>query len=283
MTVRVVTAAEAAARDVAAIAAGTPSPALMEAAGRGAAAVIRKTYGDRLSRGVAILAGPGNNGGDGWVVARHLTAAGVPVRVAEYGESRTPDARAARDAALPGVSLGVPGGGEAVVVDALLGTGARGVPQGAIGDAVDHAVALRRGGAVVVALDVPTGVDATTGTAIRCVTADLTVTFGTLKRGHLVARGRCGTIVVLDIGLGDSAELEDGALHGSSTNAGSRRRCRPSGPNRTRGSGGAWSSPAGGGEWPAPRCWRRAPRCAVGSGWCASSCMRRASPRCRAP
>ncbi len=211
MTVRVVTAAEAAARDAAAIAAGTPSRALMEAAGRGAAAAIRESYGDRLSRGVAILAGPGNNGGDGWVVARHLTAAGVPVRVAEYGESRTPDARAARDAALPGVSLGVPDGGEAVVVDALLGTGARGVPDGALGDAVDRAVALRRGGAVVVALDVPTGVDATTGVAIRCVTADLTVTFGTLKRAHVVARGRCGAIVVVDIGLGDSAELEDGA------------------------------------------------------------------------
>lgn len=211
MSVRVVTAPEAAARDAAAITGGTPSSALMEAAGRGAASLIREHCFDRLADGVIVVAGPGNNGGDGWVVARHLAANGAAVTVIEAGESRTPDAGAARAAALPHVSSGSPADRSGVVVDALLGTGARGAPAGAIADAVDLINARRRDGATVVALDLPTGIDATTGVALGCVTADRTITFGTLKRGHAIARGHCGAIDVIDIGLGVAADLEDGA------------------------------------------------------------------------
>jgi NAD(P)H-hydrate epimerase len=71
--------------------------------------------------------------------------------------------------------------------------------------------ARRMRGAAVVALDMPTGVDATSGVASAAVDADLTVTFGSVKRGQLVARGRCGAIAVVDIGLGAYADLEDGA------------------------------------------------------------------------
>jgi ADP-dependent NAD(P)H-hydrate dehydratase / NAD(P)H-hydrate epimerase len=210
-SVRVVTAAQAAARDAAAIADGIPSGHLMAAAGRAAADAIARRYGSRLRDGVAVFAGPGNNGGDAWVVAHRLAALGARVRVCETGPSRTDDARAARDAALPHVSLGGPDGNEAVVVDGLLGTGAKGAPTGPIADAVQRILALRSEGAVIAALDIPTGLDATTGESYHGVVADVTVTFGTAKRGHLLARGDCGTLVVVDIGLGSHAELDDGA------------------------------------------------------------------------
>lgn len=213
MTVRVVTAAQAAARDAAAIAAGVPSRQLMQTAGEAAAALIAQRVRDRLPEGVVVFTGPGNNGGDGWVVARALAGEGVRVTVHETSASRTDDARAARERALDAVSLGEPPAGVGAVVDALLGTGTRGAPTGAIGAAVDRINALRASGAAVVALDMPTGVDASTGDASRAVRADLTITFGTMKRGQLIARARCGVLVVVDIGLGRWAELEDGAPH----------------------------------------------------------------------
>ncbi|MFL5578183.1 MAG: NAD(P)H-hydrate epimerase, partial [Gemmatimonadaceae bacterium] len=88
-TLRVVTAAQSAARDRAAIEAGVPSRALMRQAGAAAATEIARRR--PLDGGVAIFAGPGNNGGDAWVVARSLAAAGVAVRVCEAAEARTPD------------------------------------------------------------------------------------------------------------------------------------------------------------------------------------------------
>jgi NAD(P)H-hydrate epimerase len=210
--VRVVSAAESAARDRAAIAAGVPSRALMRVAGTAAAGEIARRFGTLLSRGVAIYAGPGNNGGDAWVVAAALAAVGVPVRVTAVGETRTVDAIAERAAAEPLIGSGESApGGEAIVVDGLLGTGATGAPRGAVADAVARIADSRRQGAVVVALDVPSGVDATTGSAEGAVRADLTVTFGTLKRGLTVARGHAGAIIVLDIGLGIHADGDDRA------------------------------------------------------------------------
>jgi NAD(P)H-hydrate epimerase len=69
----------------------------------------------------------------------------------------------------------------------------------------------RAGGAALVALDVPSGLDATTGDDAHAVVADLTITFGTIKRGLLLSRGAAGEIVVIDIGLGTHNELDDGA------------------------------------------------------------------------
>jgi len=209
--VRVTSAAQSAARDRSAIDAGVPSRALMQRAGAAAAGEIVRRYADCLSRGVAVLAGPGNNGGDAWVVAGALAAAGVAVRVTAVGEPRTADARAEGELARPLVDEGGPLGGEGVIVDGLLGTGSSGGPRGAVADAVAAIERLRRSGAAVVALDVPTGIDATTGAGDSSVQADLTLTFGTMKRGLLAARGVCGTVVVLDIGLGAHAALDDGA------------------------------------------------------------------------
>ena len=209
-SVAVVDAAGASACDAAAISAGIPSRALMQRAGAAAAAEIASRYTDRLAAGVVVATGPGNNGGDGWVVANALHAAGVRVRVVECAQALTADARAereqARDAGVPATS-GIDdlmAGGESVVVDAVLGTGlsADGSLRGDIALAVEklHWLALR--GATLVALDVPTGLVASTGRTASGLRCALTITFGTLKRGHLVAREACGTIVVVDIGLG---------------------------------------------------------------------------------
>ena len=211
--IAVVDAAGASACDAAAIAAGIPSRALMQRAGAAAAAEIARRFGDRLGQGVVLGTGPGNNGGDGWVVAHALHASGVRARVIECAPARTPDAQAERDQALAaGVTSGdqvddLANGGESLVVDALLGTGftADRALDGRIALAVEKLRGLADRGAALVALDVPTGLDASTGRSASGLRAALTVTFGTMKRGHLVAREHCGEIVVVDIGLGAHA------------------------------------------------------------------------------
>lgn len=205
--VHVCTAAESAALDRATIAAGVPGRALMQRAGAAAAAEIARRFSAELQRGALVLAGAGNNGGDGWVIARALHAAGVRVRVWETAPARTDDAAAERALALQvGVPLaaGPAFEGEGVVVDAILGTGASLPVRDAAAAGVRIAIAAAGRGARVVAVDLPTGVDATTGAMDpdRAVArADCTITFGTLKRGHLVARDVCGDVVVVDIGL----------------------------------------------------------------------------------
>ncbi len=210
--VRVVTAAQAAERDARAITAGTPSRDLMKAAGRAATTELMRHAGARAASGVDVYAGSGNNGGDAWVVAGILAANGIPVRVLEIEEPRTDDARGERaEAAMVLQRVSPPRGRAGVVVDGLLGTGARGAPRGAIARACEEISAARAAGAYVVALDIPSGVDAATGAHEGAPRADLTVTFGTVKRGHLLARDWCGTIVVVDIGLGEHVNLDDGA------------------------------------------------------------------------
>jgi hydroxyethylthiazole kinase-like uncharacterized protein yjeF len=226
----VTTAAQAAARDAAVIAAGVPSRALMQRAGAAAAAEIALRYPFHVAAGVTVFAGPGNNGGDAWVVARAFAMAGVHVRVYEPVEAKTPDASAERALALPLVDVIAhegrrdvdlaPHARQSLVIDGLLGTGASRPPEGPVAAAIDAITRMRAAGATVVALDLPSGVDATTGDAhpargglARTVVADLTLTFGTLKRGILVARGHCGRVAVVDIGLGPPADLDDGAPH----------------------------------------------------------------------
>lgn len=212
MTVRVVTAEQATARDAAAIHAGTPSIQLMRRAGVGAAQRILARLSSPDGRRALVCCGPGNNGGDGWIVAAALARAGVHVHVRESGAPRSADAILAREEAIPRVALGTPGETPDVVVDALLGTGASGPLRDSVAELAASIADARAAGATVVALDLPSGVDATTGAVAEgAVAADLTCSFGTIKRGHLLARAHCGEIVVLDIGLEQHAHLDDGA------------------------------------------------------------------------
>ncbi len=177
----------------------------MRRAGTAAAAEISRRYSERLRNGAVVFAGPGNNGGDGWVVAGTLAQSGVEVTVIETGKAtpdKSPDAVAERQAAIDSVRVADSVDDDAVVViDALLGTGFEGEPRGKVGEAISTINGLHGRGAPVTALDVPSGLDATTGQHSSCVVADVTLSFGGAKRGLLLARDCCGEIVVLDIGL----------------------------------------------------------------------------------
>jgi NAD(P)H-hydrate epimerase len=173
----------------------------MQRAGAAAAAEITARFASLLARGVLVLAGPGNNGGDGWVIARALNAIGITVGVVSPEDPRSRDCIAEHDLALESVSRAAAYTGEGIVIDALLGTGNSGAPRGNIARALDIIDLARSRGAAIVAIDLPSGLDATSGAHEGAKTADLTITFGNLKRGHLVARGLCGDIVALDIGL----------------------------------------------------------------------------------
>ncbi len=194
----VITPAEAARLDREASA---PVEVLMERAGYGVARHVASLgigYGDR----VAVLVGPGNNGGDGYVAARHLRRRGVAVEVHLLEMPKTPAARwaAGRAAAahVPVRRLGRPSG-ETLVVDAVFGGGFRhGIPP-ALMPWIDADLP-------VVAVDVPTGLDPEDGTVLeKAFTALLTVTFGALRTGHVLGEGpdRCGRVEVVDIGLGE--------------------------------------------------------------------------------
>ncbi len=160
-----------------------------------------------------IAVGSGNNGGDGWSAAPRLRDRGAAVEVvstAPLDADLSAEAAAARAAWLAsggGARLGVEALGAAlaradVVVDCLLGTGTTGAPRGDVAAFVAAIRAARTRGAVVVACDVPTGVEADTGVAHDAVVADLTVTFGGLKRGLVLqpGAGHAGRIVVGDLG-----------------------------------------------------------------------------------
>ena len=178
-----------------------PSRVLMETAGRAVAQVIVREFPESLERGVLLAAGAGNNGGDGWVAARALHVTGVPVWVTAL-DPKTDDAidnRAlARIDGVPEIGRDEPWPAAAVVVDALLGTGAAGPARG---DVLALAQRLVAHGAPILAIDGPTGLDLSSGEAHGPVRARVSVTFGGPRRGHLLARDWCGKVVIVDIGF----------------------------------------------------------------------------------
>ena len=185
----------------------------MERAGTGAADEISRKYSEPLRNGAVVFTGPGNNGGDGWVVAGRLARDGVKVTVVEAATAKSPDAIAWKKATIDGVTVADSAPDDVgVVIDALLGTGSEGDPRGKIADGIASINRMRSAGARVAALDLPSGLEATTGSHSTCVVADVTLSFGAAKRGSLLARDCCGEIVVLDIGLDDNLGPTDDRL-----------------------------------------------------------------------
>jgi hydroxyethylthiazole kinase-like uncharacterized protein yjeF len=193
--------AQSAAWDAMAVADGVALATLMECAGRAAAVVLAARYAHRLRDGVLVAAGSGHNGGDGWVLARALHRAGVPVWVTAPpgpgAELREEVAARARAEGVREVPPDGPWPGAGLVVDALLGTGARGAPRPAVAALLDRILDLEL---PVVAVDGPTGLDLESGIVHGTARADLTITFGGARRGHLLARDEVGSLVVVDIG-----------------------------------------------------------------------------------
>jgi ADP-dependent NAD(P)H-hydrate dehydratase / NAD(P)H-hydrate epimerase len=187
--------------DQRAVAAGVDLATLMENAGRAVAVVLTDRYAHPLRAGVLVAAGPGNNGGDGWVLARALHRLDLPVWVASTGTGSELCERMARLSRTEGVREVSPDGPWptlGLAVDALLGTGASGAPRPAIAALLARIHDLEL---PVLAIDGPTGVDLSTGVVHDPIRADLTVTFGGLRRGHVLARDEVGDVIVVDIGL----------------------------------------------------------------------------------
>ena len=181
---------------------GPSSSELMKRAGESAAAEILSRFRADAESGVAIYTGPGNNGGDGWVVAGVLAQSGIKTTVVEIAKPNSDEANEARVVGLAsGAVIEKSAAAERLIIDALLGTGSSGAPRGKIADAINCIAGQRADGAKVISLDVPSGLDATTGAREGAVAADLTISFGLMKRGALISRDCCGDIALLDIGL----------------------------------------------------------------------------------
>ena len=194
--------AEMAMADAAAIAGGVPGADLMEAAGRAVAEAVLERH---LPRPVVVLCGPGNNGGDGFVAARHLHAAGWPVRLALLGDRgalRGDAAWASQSWKGPAAALDL--GlldGRPLVIDALFGAGLGRPIDGIAGELIDR---MNDEALHVVAVDVPSGLHGDSGEVMgRAPMAECTVTFFRAKPGHYSVEGlrHCGILRVADIGI----------------------------------------------------------------------------------
>ena len=185
---------------------------LMERAGQAAvAAILRRWPGLATAPGCAVvLAGPGNNGGDGYVMARRLAARGWDVRVYATGDSVTGDAQAAR-ASWTGPVQQISAldwdvtRGASLCIDALFGAG---LGRAVAPELIGALVMAQQSGCIMVAVDMPTGLCADSG-AVRAecdwlaAPMDLTVTFERPRRGQMLepAASLCGTLVVVPIGI----------------------------------------------------------------------------------
>jgi hydroxyethylthiazole kinase-like uncharacterized protein yjeF len=200
--IELLTTAEMAEADRLAVAGGIPSIALMENAGRAVAdAVSRMLQGRR----VVVVAGPGNNGGDGFVAARYLAERGLAVSVCFVGKRE----RLKGDAALAAQRWNGPVSEPSpaafvdcdLIIDALFGAGLDRDVEGPARNVIDL---MNAAPVPIVAVDLPSGVNGTSGAVMGCaINAQLTVTFFRRKPGHFLLPGRlrCGVVEVADIGI----------------------------------------------------------------------------------
>ncbi len=223
----IATAAQTRQLEAAAVERGATWPGLMEQAGRGIADVIGERYGSMHGKRVLVLVGPGNNGGDGLVIARHLHDAGAQVTLYLWQRAERPDDetwRECRVRSIPELRADDDPHQQQVrqlveqadiVVDALLGIGVTRPLDGTLRALAETVNAVRAARAehqpAVVAVDLPTGVDADTGAIMgTAIAADLSVATGILKHGHVCepGRGAAGDLVCVSLDL----PLEE--LHG---------------------------------------------------------------------
>ena len=203
MSAELLTVSEMARADALAIAGGTPGIELMEAAGRAVADRICVRW---ASRPTTVLCGPGNNGGDGFVIARLLEGRGWPVRIALLGGRDRLSGDAAVNAGRwtgPVEAMSAASVADAeLVVDAIFGAGLDREIDGAARAAIEAI-----GDRLCVAVDMPSGVDGNTGAILGAAPrAAITVTFFRRKPGHLLVPGRfsMGELHVSDIGIPDT-------------------------------------------------------------------------------
>ncbi len=193
-----------------------PGIVLMENAGRGAAEAISKAFPDLHKKKIAIIAGKGNNGGDGLVIARYLLNDGIPVRVYLLTDPKglRGDAETNFNVfhRMKGEVISVPSSKDYVkvkrdlerfdiLVDGIFGTGLDAEVRGYYREVIDHLNMLQK---PMVAIDIPSGLDADTGKPLgAAIRASLTITFGLPKIGHLIPPGLdyVGEVKVIDIGI----------------------------------------------------------------------------------
>lgn len=180
--------------------------ALMRNAGAAVAAAVLERFPD--AEHVAVLCGPGNNGGDGYVVARKLAEAGVSVEVFALVPPRPGgDAAAVADECpvAPRAATSFDAARFDLIVDGLFGAG---LDREIDGEAAELIERVNRSGKAVVAIDLPSGISGKSGQVMgHAFSAELTVTFFRKKPGHLLypGRARCGSLILADIGIPDAA------------------------------------------------------------------------------
>ena len=193
---------------------GIPGLKLMENAGVGTVRFIERELGPQKNRAVTVVCGKGNNGGDGFVIARELRRLGANVSVYLVGHRGDVSGDARTNLGRLGLERVVElSDGRSItgfvevmtksdfIVDAVFGTGFNGVPRGLSGTVIGQ---MNSCGCPVLAVDVPSGLNATTGIAEgECVEATWTCTMGLSKRGFYIDHGRdcVGTLHVVDIGI----------------------------------------------------------------------------------
>jgi hydroxyethylthiazole kinase-like uncharacterized protein yjeF len=201
-----------------------PGIVLMENAGRGAAEVISKAFPDIQKRKIAIIAGKGNNGGDGFVIARHLLNQGVSVKVFVLTEPKSLRGDAETNyqifSRMKGEVISLPSSKDYqkvkkdlekfdLLIDGIFGTGLDAEVRGYYREVIDHLNSLQK---PIVAIDIPSGLDANTGKPLGiAIRASLTITFGLPKVGHLLSPGvdYVGEVKIVDIGIPRSLVEEE--------------------------------------------------------------------------
>jgi NAD(P)H-hydrate epimerase len=198
---------------------GIPGLELMEKAGQGAARVLLDQFGDRVKAGVGIVCGKGNNGGDGFVIARCLAQKGIDVSVYLLAKTAALKGDAASNCErLVSLDIGIVEipdedtfskfkprlSNHGLLVDAILGTGLTSDVSGLFKTVINFINALNRTGIAVFAVDIPSGLNADTGQPCgACIRAQSTATFGLAKIAHFTypGAGYTGSLEIIDIGI----------------------------------------------------------------------------------